>query len=793
MLPANSSSRKETQAQLGISRGSRAIPILLLFMTIILFVVYALPADNNGFATKLGFPEGAALTFWGVIEALNDSEVNKRLMSTLSEQGFLVVGKEYVVPGLKIYLEQLVHNIGAITESALSNLWQLTLFSLLPGFAGLIYRRNFGRWFLMSFTILLAIKASGVFGSVTSAEPMPGSGEIFFFLLSQLVVLILALRLQRHATSLSRIPPNIYNWGLISLLTIVGIACWQGWGPGMGAATNSAGQVMETNTDTNAIPRAGDASSAITPAQTEKPVAKVPDKEASIRSWVLSFFGRDRSWIWSFLGTGFTGWVFKWEFILIGLPLVYTLLRNSSSWSARNQKNIIICLDGTSNTPDQIEMGFAAQTNVFKLFKMLKADKQGGYVPVGQFDASLCKKYDGRQIAFYYAGVGNKYDSDPILQTLGMATGMGAAEIVERAYLDLVRVYQPGDRIFITGFSRGAAIARLLARAIDARGAPRSMWTLKLFGKHRTIWTSSKKKPMLITVLGCWDTVGAFGVAKTIAGINFQKLNAFKDLTIPDNVSQAYHMVALDEQRDSFDPTLMDPDPIRPERIVEVWFAGDHANIGGGWATDRLSDVTLDFLLSRVSSGYAITKEQRPGADESWGLYLTAKKCKKADVEDRDGSEYDGVAAVDPDPLGQVRQWFSNLYTYRPRTLPLHAVISETVFERMTKSMPIYAPQALFDLNDALDEKRDLIDEKVGKLVETNSLDETERKNIIGFKEKLRLSRWPKYWASVVATRKPLSVEQVLSNMDSVAAVSLEPAETPPQTLPQELLEAKSS
>ena len=244
-----------------------------------------------------------------------------------------------------------------------------------------------------------------------------------------------------------------------------------------------------------------------------------------------------------------------------------------------------------------MEMGFLAQTNVFKLFRMLKADKQGMFVPTGQFDASLCKRYGEKQIGFYYAGVGNKYDNDPILQTLGLATGKGGADIVERAYLDLVRVYQPGDRVFIFGFSRGAAIARLLARTIDARGAPRSVWTLRLFGKHRTLWTSAKKQPVPIDVLGCWDTVGSFGVAKTIAGINFQQLNLFKDLTIPDNVVQAYHMVALDEQRAEFEPTLMDPDPIRPERIVEVWFAGDHANIGGGWATDKLSDITLDFLL----------------------------------------------------------------------------------------------------------------------------------------------------------------------------------------------------
>ena len=400
-------------------------------------------------------------------------------------------------------------------------------------------------------------------------------------------------------------------------------------------------------------------------------------------------------------------WFYKAEFLFLGLPLAYTLFRNSSPWPARKGKYIVICLDGTSNTPDQIERGFAAQTNVYKLFKMLRSNA-GAYAPTGEFDASLCKRYGERQLGLYYAGVGNKYDNNPLLEVLGLATGIGADDIIERAYLDLIRVYRPGDRVVITGFSRGAAIARLLARTINARGAPRSVWTIYLLGQHRNIWMSSVKQPVPISVLGCWDTVGSFGVAKTMFGINFQQLNMGKDLTVPDNVQQAYHMVALDERRDSFEPTLMDPDPIRPERIVEVWFPGDHANIGGGWATDRLSDITLDFLLRHISSGYATTEQATPGA-EDWGVYLAARKADKLDVACRTDCGDEDVATIDPDYMGQVRAWFSRLYEYRPRKLPLHAVVSETVFERMSGMRPAYAPEALFKLNEALDAHRDTI------------------------------------------------------------------------------------
>ncbi len=776
MSVASPSLPKDAPVQLRIRKGSLAAPLALLLATVVLFVIYALPSGFDQLGASLGLTQTASepLTLAKVAKALETQEAQDKLWSTVSTFSAWDVLDKIVRPGIKAYLDQLIKDFGKIALSLFATTLQLSLYSLIPGLAGLIYRRNFLTWFLVSFAVLFGINYSGVLGSLTSAQPMPGSGAIFFFLMSQIVLLVLAYRLRRHSGGLSLLPPRVHNWLLTGLLVLVGIACWQGWGPGYssGAAgipasttsgAISAAPASQTGTTDPAAPPVAASDATVTP-----PTASTDATTAADDATVPATARASRSWLWGFLGSGLTGFVYRWEFILLGLPLIYTLLRNSAAWTTRKPKNIVVCLDGTSNTPDQMEMGFLAQTNVFKLFRMLKADRKDMFVPAGQFDASLCKRYGEKQIAFYYAGVGNKYDNDPIRQTLGLATGMGAADVIERAYLDLIRVYQPGDRVFICGFSRGAAIARLLARTIDARGAPRSIWTIRLFGKHRRLWASSKRLPVTIDVLGCWDTVGSFGVAKTIAGINFQQLNMFRDLTVPDNVAQAYHMVALDEQRAEFEPTLMDPDPIRPERIVEVWFSGDHANIGGGWATDKLSDITLDFLLSRVSSGYAKDATEQPG-DESWGLQLAAVRAKKTSAA-ATGAE-SGAYAVDPDPLGQVRHWFSNLYQYRPRRLPLHAVISETVFERMKTSMPVYAPQGLFDLNDALDAKREMIEAKVGKLAGTQSLDEAERTAILAFKQRLRLTRWPQHWAELVAARAPQPVQLVLANPAQVAGV----------------------
>ena len=736
-MSSNASSDPET-VTLTVRKGTVLAPLILLLVTTFLFVVYALPSNEMRLAQHLGFtggppPPTTQDILARALEILTAPDPMSRhaVWQRVGGEPWTFT-TEVAHPLLKAYLEQLSADFRLIITSLAGTIWTLALYALPVGLVGLIYRRRFWFWFLAAFTVLLAINVSGIFPSLASgAMPMPGSGKLLFFLLSQLALILVAFRLGRHTPSIRRLPPRAYNLVLFLLLAGIGAALAVLWQP----------DAMR---------------SAVALGAPEQPP------------------------LWSLLTAGYAGWIFKWEAILVGLPLAYTLLRNSSAWTGRAPKNIVICLDGTNNTPDMLESGFAAPTNIFKLFLMLKADKEGMFEPGRLFDASLCKRYDNRQIGLYYAGIGNKYDEDPIHQMLGLAAGLGGDDVMERAYLDLVRVYQEGDRIFITGFSRGAAVARMLAQAVYSRGVPKTVWTIKLFNSHWTLWTSRKKQVAAIDVLGCFDTVGSFGIAKTIGNVNLQQVNLFKDLSVPENVRQAYHMVALDEQRDSFEPTLMDPDPNRPERIVEVWFAGDHANIGGGWATDRLSDITLDFLLQRLSSGYAGTEAQA-GVNESWGIYLKAWKADKADYWERQGSNFH---VVDPDPLGQIQQSFSHLYKYRPRKLPQHAIISDTVLKRMVESLPLYAPQALFDLNDDLDHRRDLIDGQVAKLTESGLLSEADLAKIEGYKTKLRLTRFEDYWQNqVLALRagKFDPPETALANRSSTTEVApiAAPTETP--------------
>ncbi len=738
--PVEAKLQSPKPVRLGIRKGSRIAPLVLLALMVLAFVLLNSESGLITIVNELGLPLDTtqALTFQTVYETMlieENAALARQRIESLGLGGFF---SKLALPLGQAYMSQLLSDFFSIASNTLFTLGQLALYAIVPGIAGLIYRRNFWSWFFVSFALLFAVNMSGLV-TLASSEEMPFSGAIFLFIISQIAFLLLANRLRRYSNTTSKIPTRIYNTGLAIVLGLIGLACFMGWGPGRDETVTT-------------------------------------------------------SWIWSFLGDGLTGLLWQWEFILIALPAIYILLRKSEHWAGNSPKNIVVCLDGTSNTPEQEERGLLAQTNVFKLFNMLKSDRRFGFAPTDQFDASLCKIYKQKQVAFYYAGVGNRFDNDPITQTLGMAAGLGATGVVERAYLDILRVYRPGDHVFLFGFSRGAAISRLLARTIDARGAPDTVWTLRLFGRHWTIWQSGKRRPIPIKVVGCWDTVGAFGIAKTIAGINFQKINMFKDLSIPENVERAYHMVAMDEMRDSFEPTLMDPDPISPERIVEVWFAGDHANIGGGWATDKLSDITLDFLLQHISSGYAANADTTPG-NEDWGLCLSAANGKTiqlpAEEADKTVNAGTDMVTIHPDPLGQLRSWSSALYTYQPRQMPLHAVISETVFERMTSAMPVYAPQSLFNLNEDLDNKRDTIDAAVARLVETQSLSAEEQSSILEYKGKLRLARWPIYRDTIEKERSPLTPAERLSHDTFIDADGSISASRPKLDLSPEQLAAR--
>src|ERR1043166_4995570 len=110
-------------------------------------------------------------------------------------------------------------------------------------------------------------------------------------------------------------------------------------------------------------------------------------------------------------------------------------------------KNIVICSDGTGNTAIK-----GRGTNVFKLFEAVDLNSH-------RTDPAL-----DAQLAFYDDGVGSQ--GNVLLKAIGGAAGYGLARNVKKLYRELSRVYDPGDRIFLFGFSRGAFTVRTLAGMI---------------------------------------------------------------------------------------------------------------------------------------------------------------------------------------------------------------------------------------------------------------------------------------------------------------------------------------
>jgi uncharacterized protein (DUF2235 family) len=262
-------------------------------------------------------------------------------------------------------------------------------------------------------------------------------------------------------------------------------------------------------------------------------------------------------------------------------------------------RNLLVFLDGTWNDENGRD-GDGAVTNIYKLFSSLTASRVAT-------ESLPHERETANHLGLYFRGVGNDEENIISMGYYKGAFGAGERNIRDHAYACICKHYKPGDRICIFGFSRGAASARLLASKLNEHGLPSEI-TLhyrkaknKNTGNEEPLFTKysakdESKKILSISFLGLFDTVGAFGIPIDIGPLNFQKINLFRDLTVARNVERVVHLVAIDESRTPFIPTLTN----KSDRIEEVWFAGVHADIGGGYLEGRLGNIALDFMVNRL-------------------------------------------------------------------------------------------------------------------------------------------------------------------------------------------------
>ena len=250
-------------------------------------------------------------------------------------------------------------------------------------------------------------------------------------------------------------------------------------------------------------------------------------------------------------------------------------------------RNVFILMDGTWN--DETGRDDSQEvTNIVKLYRLLGEDSD-------------------TQISRYFRGIGNDEDNKLWSRVTQGAFGTSEQKIRDDAYTMICKNYQPGDRIFIFGFSRGAASARMLASDLHKKGIPDEITiTTKPYANRRGRYieyrfvnyeAKGKKHPVAVEFLGVWDTVFAFGIPVKILGIPFHNYDLFKDKTVAKNVKRAVHLVAIDETRVPFQPTLMNHDP---DVVHEVWFPGVHTDVGGGYKDDELGRITLKYMLDQL-------------------------------------------------------------------------------------------------------------------------------------------------------------------------------------------------
>ncbi len=301
------------------------------------------------------------------------------------------------------------------------------------------------------------------------------------------------------------------------------------------------------------------------------------------------------------------------------------------------------------------------------------------------------------------------------------ATGWGLSRNVKQLYGELARVYAPGDKIFLFGFSRGAFTVRVLAGLIHAcgildlssyatneafdRGISQAYheyrqlynsWLTSLFRETRKLTPErvaelrrrfSVRIPEfedpaaghLIAFMGVWDTVDALGLPVAVADFVNRVIYAFKfpDRFLNLSVGHACHALALDEQRESFAPVLWNESKTeRPERIEQVWFAGVHSNVGGGYPRQGMSLAALDWIMSRA---------------EQHGLrFVPAERLMYRYHADVDDKLYDSRAGVGVFYRWQPRD-VERLCAENGVTPKIHL----SVFERIARNTEGYAPGSL--------------------------------------------------------------------------------------------------
>ncbi|PPQ62848.1 hypothetical protein CVT24_000542 [Panaeolus cyanescens] len=301
---------------------------------------------------------------------------------------------------------------------------------------------------------------------------------------------------------------------------------------------------------------------------------------------------------------------------------------SSDTLRKRAPKRLIVCCDGTWQ--DGLSQHRSAYTNVLRMARCINYEDPRHPQPIPQ-------------IVFYQSGIGteNNFYSEYVEGT----TGGSLADKVEEAYAFIAHNYNPGDEIFLFGFSRGAYTARMVAMFVGAIGVldrkdmdhfASIFIDFQKLGKCKdqeererlterlAEWRDPHSKGKLradidgdkfnIKCIGVWDTVGSIGLPEeiTIRSKKTSTLFGFPDCVLGEHIEHAFQALALNEMRVDFNCNKFEQSEHgrkKGQTLKQCWFAGCHTDIGGGYHNHDLSDITLIWMLSQVEHMLSVDME----------------------------------------------------------------------------------------------------------------------------------------------------------------------------------------
>ena len=388
-------------------------------------------------------------------------------------------------------------------------------------------------------------------------------------------------------------------------------------------------------------------------------------------------------------------------------------------------RNILVFSDGTGNSSGKL-----FRTNVWRLYKAVDL-------------ADPANPEEPRQFAYYDNGVGTSSFRPLALLSGAIGIGLARNvrdlyAFICRTYRPGDKIYAFGfsrgaftvrvlvGLILNQGVVRyngsEADLQRNVARAYRAYRRERFRWPLQWhvdfarwlrdlviatwnkcwgresYNKCKNIH-SVNGEDLTVEFVGVWDTVAAYGlpIDELTRAVNYIWPLSMPDRDLNQRVKRAMHALSLDDERNTFHPQLWNevdpsqspgspaptaesaPEKIEDERLSQVWFAGVHSDVGGGYPDDALSYVSLEWMMT--------------GAKKA-----DVRFCKEIWRDYRVLSDENG-------PMHDSRHGLGGYYRYKPRRIEQltdtkevkikRTKIHESVLRRIQVGQDGYAPIVL--------------------------------------------------------------------------------------------------